>query len=799
MLEYEKIISQMTLNEKASLLSGEDFWHTRAIDRLKIPAMALSDGPHGLRKQASEGDHLGLVKGVPATCFPTAATMANSWDLALCEVVGQTLGKEAVYNNVNIILGPALNIKRSPLCGRNFEYYSEDPYLSGKLAAAYVKGIQKEGVGACLKHFAGNSQEYLRMTTDSVIDDRTLHEIYLTGFEIAVKEGKPKAVMSSYNKLNGIYTHENQFLLSDILVDKWGFDGIVVSDWGGSNDAVNAVKAGANLEMPSTGNDSILQLMDAVTDGHLDEKILDKRVDEFLRILYDTEIKSNLEVDLQEHHRLAQHAAEQAMVLLKNENILPISTSSKVAIIGDFAKIPRYQGAGSSLVNPYKLDGFMEVAGQTELNIIGYADGFNRIDGDDISDIDEAVELAKKADIVLVFMGLNEVCEMEGHDRSHLKISNNQIQLIQAVSQVAKKTVAIISAGAVIEMKWEENCDAIVHSYLSGQAGAKALLNVLTGKVNPSGKLSESYPYYYEDCPNVRYYPGKEKTCEYREGIFVGYRYFDKVEKEVRYPFGYGLSYTTFEYSNLVVEDHGIQCRVTNTGEVAGSEIIQMYINKNQTEVHRPVKELKGFTKAYIEPGETVDIVIPFDAYTFRYYDINSNEYVIEKGSYQILVGSSSRDIRLSGMIDMNGVQVNSDDSINLKQYYEGEVTDISSETFSKLYGKPLPKSLWDRSQPLEMNDSMSQMVYAKSLLARLAIKMLIRMRTRSVKKGKPDLNLFFLSNMSFRAIAKMSDGAFSMEMVEKMLIIINGRFFRGLGGLIKAFFKYKKRGKVNA
>ncbi len=794
--DYKSVVSKMTLIEKASLLSGEDFWHSRKIDRLGIPSIALADGPHGLRKQASEGDHLGLVKGVPATCFPTSATIANSWDLELCQEVGEALGKEATANDVNIILGPGLNIKRSPLCGRNFEYFSEDPYQAGKLAAAFTSGIQNMGVGACLKHFAVNNQEYLRMTNDSIVDERTLHEIYLTGFEIAVKEGKPKAVMSSYNKVNGTYSHEHSYLLRELLVDQWGFDGIVVSDWGGSNDPVDSIIAGAHLEMPSTGYDSVHQIVDAVRTGLLDEAVLDERVAEFLKVVNETQIKSKEPLNLEAHHKLAQKAVEASIVLLKNDAVLPLDEKTEIAIIGDFANVPRYQGAGSSMVNPFKLDSTLKVLNEASLNVIGYAQGYHRVGKSDANLVNEAILLAKKAKVAVVYIGLNEIDEVEGQDRSHLNISKSQIELLNELSKVTK-TVAIISGGSVIDMTWENHCDAIVHGYLSGQAGALAMLNVLSGKVNPSGKLSETYPMRYEDVPNKNYYPGTELTSEYREGIYVGYRYYEKANVKTRYPFGYGLSYTHFEYSNLLATQAGVKFTLKNVGTVAGAEIAQLYVGKSQANIHRAMKELKGFKKVYLEPGESAEVEIFFDEYTFRYYDANESRFEIEGGTYTLYLGSSSADIKLIDSIVIEGITPETDDSEALKAYFEGNVTDISYETFQSLYGDIVPPSRWDPSEPLGLNDSLAQMVYAKSILARLTIGVLVKLRNRSVKKGNPDLNLFFLSNMPFRAIAKMSNGAVSLAMTRNILDIVNGHFFKGISGLVKSFVKYRKRGLI--
>lgn len=789
------LISQMTLVEKASLLSGDDFWRTRAIDRLKVPQMAFADGPHGLRKQASEGDHLGLVKGVEATCFPTSATLANSWDIAVCDEVGRAIGAEAHHHHVNVLLGPGLNIKRNPLCGRNFEYFSEDPYLSGKLASAFTKGVQTLGVGACLKHFAANNQEYLRMTNDSIVDERTLQEIYLTGFEIAVKEAKPKAVMTSYNKINGTYAHENKYLLTDILVETWGFDGMVVSDWGGSNDAVESARAGANIEMPSTGYDSVNQLIEAVQSGFIEESIIDMRVSEYLKVLYETEIKTNSDLDLDQHHLIAQKAAEASMVLLKNEAVLPLDAKTRVAVIGDFAKVPRYQGAGSSMVNPYKIDTVLDVVNQVDLNYVGFAQGYERCGAVNTTKKAEALELARQADVVLLYIGLNEINEAEGQDRTHLKISDTQVDLLNALSNEPVKLVAIISSGSVVEMPWAQRCDAILHAQLSGQAGALAVLNVIRGKVNPSGKLAETYPVRYEDVPSAAFYPGAERTSEYREGLYVGYRYYDKAKAPVQFPFGFGLSYTTFEYSELNISEASVSCKVSNTGSVAGHEVVQLYVGKDQTRIHRPEKELKGFAKVFLEPGETKTVTIPFDAYTFRYYDVNLSAFAVEEGIYKVSLASSSRDVRLSGEKTVTGIVPQADDTAQLNAYFSGQVKSISTETFEHLYGEPVPVATWNRRDRLDVNDSLAQMVYAKSPLARLGIKILIGLRNRSVKKGNPDLNLFFLSNMPFRAIAKMSNGAFSMDMTRSLLIIVNGQFFKGVGRLIQSFNRYRKRG----
>ena len=559
-MKHQEIVSQMTLEEKCFLLSGKDFWQTRSVERLGIHNMVLSDGPHGVRRQAGSGDQLGLNPSLPATCFPTAATIANSWDPDLGEKIGECLGEEAASQGVGVLLGPGLNIKRSPLCGRNFEYCSEDPYLAGKMAAGYIRGIQKNGVAACPKHFACNSQELRRMASDSVVDERTLRELYLTGFEIAVKEGKAKSLMSSYNRVNGTYANENYHLLQEILRDEWGFDGFVVSDWGGSNEHIEGVRAGSHLEMPTTGGDSDLELVQAVKDGKISEEIINQRVDEILDVILPvTAAIVPLEgkpFDIEVHHKMAAKAAGESIVLLKNEgNILPLKKGTKVAVIGEFAQKARYQGAGSSVVNATKVDNAIDVIGNFDLDVVGFEAGYPRSgEGDPTMQV-KAVELAKKADIILLYIGLDEISESEGLDRPHMKLPQSQVDLIEAVAAVNPNVVTVMSAGSAVEMSWLDKCKAVIHGYLCGQAGAGAMLQAILGEINPSGKLAESYPVKYEDVSSATYFPSKQRTAEYREGLYVGYRYYETANVPVLFPFGYGLSYTTFEYSNLIVTD----------------------------------------------------------------------------------------------------------------------------------------------------------------------------------------------------------------------------------------------------
>lgn len=796
-MKHTELINKMTIEEKCSLLSGGTQFSTKPIMRLNVPNMLLADGPNGLRKQAEKAEHLGLNPSVPATCFPTAATMANSWNEELLETVGKCIGDEARAQRVNVILGPGLNMKRSPLCGRNFEYFSEDPYLAGKLAASYIRGVQTKGVAACPKHFAVNSQEWLRMHSDSVVDERTLREIYLTAFEIAVKEGRPKSLMSAYNRVNGTYASENTFLLQNILRDEWGFDGFVVTDWGGSNDRVKGLCAGGNLEMPTTGSDSDRQVAKAVRNGVLDKCVLDQRVGEYLSVLFDTVIPNNIPefFDEKEHHELARKAAGESIVLLKNEDhILPLKKGYRVAVIGDFAEIPRYQGAGSSFVNATKVDSPLGCLKKSGVNVIGYAPGFHRYGGEDGVLIKEAVNLAKKADILLLYLGLDELTETEGRDRTHMRLQLNQEQLLEELEKINSNIVVVFSGGAPVEITWLDKCKALIHGYLGGQAGAGAMVDVLVGKRNPSGKLAETWAIKYEDTPAYYYYPGKERTAEYREAMFIGYRYYESVKIPVRFPFGFGMSYTTFEYSDINISTDRVSFTITNTGSVEGAEIAQIYIGKKDSRVFRPVRELKGFAKVYLKPGESKVVAVSLDDKAFRYWNVRTNRWESEAGVYQIMVGESSESILLTGEVTVEGTDAPLPyEMTKLPHYFSGQIQKISDVEFCTVLGKEIPFAMWDRSKPLEMNDTFSQLIYAKSLVGRLIYKVTKKQAEKLRKDGKPDLDALFRYNMPFRAIAKMTGGMVDMAMVESLLIIFNGHFFRGLGGLVRAFFRKGK------
>lgn len=796
-MNYKEIISNMTLEEKCSLLSGEGNFTTKAVERLGIPRMFLADGPHGLRKQAGAADHLGLNASLPATCFPTSATVANSWDEELGEELGRMLGEEAAAQGISVLLGPGLNIKRSPLCGRSFEYFSEDPFLAGKMAAAYIRGIQSNGVAACPKHFAANSQETLRMHNDSVMDERTFREIYLTGFEIAVKEGRPLALMTAYNRINGIYANEDKRLLQQILKDEWGFSGMVVTDWGGSNDRVDGLIAGNHLEMPATDGNSDRELIAAVRDGRLSENLVDQRLEEYLRVLFATVIPENTpDFDKEVHHAFARKAAEQSAVLLKNdEGLLPLKTGTRVAVIGDFAAKLRYQGAGSSLVNPTRLDDQLTALASEGLVVVGFESGFLRNGGEDEAGKYAAVELAKKAEVVLFYMGLDELSETEGMDRSHMRIHSNQVDVLKAVSEVNPNVVAVFSGGAPFEMPWWDCLKAAVHGYLSGQAAAGAIARIVTGAVNPSGKLAETWPLSYEDTPAYRYFPGAEQTSEYREGIYIGYRYYRTAEVPVRFPFGFGLSFTTFAYSDLSADEKSVSVTVTNTGAVAGSEIVQVYISCIDSALFRPEEELKAFIKVRLEPGESKTVTLPLDDKTYRYFNISTGRYETEGGIYEIRVGASSADIRLRAEVQVQGSEAPLQySSKQLPSYYSGKISDVSTLEFEALLGFHVPEARWDRTKPLGRNDTVSQLCYAKSPIARLVYHIITRRKTRLEHKGTPDLNILFIYNIPFRGIAKMMGGAVDMAMVDALLEIVNGSFFRGTAHLIAAA---RRRGKA--
>lgn len=683
-LDVKKLVNELTLEEKASLCSGADFWHTEAIDRLNIPAAMVSDGPHGIRKQENLADHMGVAESIKAIGFPTASAMACSFDRDLLHKVGDALGEECVAEDLAVLLGPGINMKRSPICGRNFEYYSEDPVVAGELGAAFVNGVQEHGVGTSLKHFAANNQEWRRMSISAEIDERTLREIYLAAFETVVKKAQPWTIMCSYNRINGVYSCENDWLLNKVLRDEWGFEGLVMTDWGAMDERVPSLKAGLDLEMPDCHGETDKLIVKAVQSGELEESVLDTAVERILTMVdkYLTARKgidpasmvhplpSSVErgYDVAAHHALARTTAEQSAVLLKNEDILPLQKDKKIAFIGEFAKVPRIQGGGSSHINNTSIESALDAAGDS----VSYAQGFH-IDEETTDEtlLQEAITLAKGSDVAVIFAGLPDSFESEGFDRSHLNMPANQNELIARISEVQPNVVVVLHSGSPIAMPWLDKAAGVLQMYLAGQASGGAAVNLLFGDAIPCGKLAETFPLHLEDNPSYLNFPGnREKVC-YQEGVFIGYRYYDKKKMDVLFPFGYGLSYTDFTYSNMKVTVNGknaadvdviketdeivVSADITNTGNSDGAEIVQLYIKNPVVYEIRPEKELRDFAKVFLKAGETKTVTFTLNARAFSYYETRIHDWYAESGDYEILLASSSRDIRLQDTVSITG------------------------------------------------------------------------------------------------------------------------------------------------
>ena len=683
-LDVKKLVNELTLEEKASLCSGADFWHTKAIDRLNIPAAMVSDGPHGIRKQESLADHMGVAESIKAIGFPTASAMACSFDRDLLHKVGDALGEECVAEDLAVLLGPGINMKRSPICGRNFEYYSEDPVVAGELGAAFVNGVQEHGVGTSLKHFAANNQEWRRMSISAEIDERTLREIYLAAFETVVKKAHPWTIMCSYNRINGVYSCENDWLLNKVLRDEWGFEGLVMTDWGAMDERVPSLKAGLDLEMPDCHGETDKLIVKAVQSGELEESVLDTAVERILTMVdkYLTARKgidpasmvhplpSSVErgYDVAAHHALARTTAEQSAVLLKNEDILPLQKDKKIAFIGEFAKVPRIQGGGSSHINNTSVESALDAAGDS----VSYAQGFH-IDEETTDEtlLQEAITLAKESDVAVIFAGLPDSFESEGFDRTHLNMPANQNELIARISEVQPNVVVVLHSGSPIAMPWLDKVAGVLQMYLAGQASGGAAVNLLFGDATPCGKLAETFPLHLEDNPSYLNFPGnREKVC-YQEGVFIGYRYYDKKKMDVLFPFGYGLSYTDFTYSNMKVTVNGknaadvdviketdeivVSADITNTGNCDGAEIVQLYIKNPVVYEIRPEKELRDFAKVFLKVGETKTVTFTLNARAFSYYETRIHDWYAESGDYEILLASSSRDIRLQDTVSITG------------------------------------------------------------------------------------------------------------------------------------------------
>lgn len=703
------LVAQMTLEEKASLCSGLNFWQTKGLERLGLKPVMVTDGPHGLRKQAGGADHMNIANNIPATCFPAACATACSFDTELLVEVGRAMGEECLQEDVAVILGPGVNIKRSPLCGRNFEYFSEDPLVSGELASALIHGVQENGVGTSLKHYAANNQESRRMSVNSVVDDRALHEIYLKAFEISVRKSQPWTVMCSYNKINGTYASDNKMLMTDVLRDDWGFEGLVVTDWGAMNDRVEAVLAGLDLEMPASGGANDAKIVEAVQNGKLKENDVDKIASRVVEMILKAQAakKSGYRYDVDKHHQIARRAAAESCVLLKNNSgVLPLKVNVKVAVIGGFAKTPRYQGAGSSKINPTKVDNAYDELAKLGFTLT-YAEGYKGFKTDKAL-IAEAVKAAKEADVAVVFAGLPDEYESEGFDRKALNMPQSHTELIRAVAKANSKTVVVLQLGAPVITDWAADVEGLLVSYLGGQAGGGGVADVLTGKVCPSGRLAESWPLTLQDNPSFHYFPGGSKTVEYRESIFVGYRYYDTVEKPVAWPFGYGLSYTAFEYGGITVNGDEISFAITNTGKVAGAETIQIYVGLPGSKIFRPKKWLAAFRKVRLASGESKIVRVKLDKDVFRYYNTAANGWRTESGTYAIYVGASVTDIRLTAEMDVTG---DGDEALLSAQsalgYFHPTGNDFSDADFTALYGKPLPPAERLAGDAFTVNDTL--------------------------------------------------------------------------------------------
>ena len=730
--DMKAIIREMTLEEKAGMCSGRDFWHLKSVERLGIPEVMVSDGPHGLRKQDLEDTHPGVNDSIKAVCFPTACATACSFDRDLIYKMGEALGNECQAENVSVLLGPAANIKRSPLCGRNFEYFSEDPYLASQIAGAEIKGVESKNIGTSLKHFAANNQEYRRMSVSAEIDERTFREIYLAAFEDAVKEGKPSTLMCSYNRINGVFSSENRYLLTDILRDEWGYEGFVMSDWGAVNDRPEGVYAGLDLEMPGGNVTNDAEIVKAVKEGRLDEAVLDTTVERILNFIfryYDNRIEATF--DREADHALAQKVAEESIVLLKNDGLLPLSSDKKIAFIGKFAEKPRFQGGGSSHINCFKTTSALEAV--KDMANVTYAQGYDVIE-DVVDDtlLSEAVNAAKEAEVAVIFAGLPDKFECEGYDRDHMRMPNCQNTLISEILKIQKNVVVVLHNGSPIEMPWADDVNAILEAYLCGQAVGGACVNLLFGKANPCGKLAETFPYKLEDNPSFLNFPGNGKTVEYREGVFIGYRYYDTKKMPVRFPFGHGLSYTTFEYSDMQLcadeindtDTLTVSLKVKNTGDMAGKEIVQLYVADKTNATNRPAKELKNFVKVYLEPGEEKTVEMTLNKRSFAWYNTEINDWYAATGDYEIIAAASCEDIRLTKTVHVNSTVI-----LPIEIHMNTTVSEILANPLTRPFIEPMTKDLI-----AYMGGSVDESAASEAITPEMSINMMLNAPLRSLR-----------------------------------------------------------------
>ena len=795
-----ELVARMSVDEKAALCSGKTFWHLEANERLGVPSIMLTDGPHGLRKQSTAGDHLGLNASVPATCFPTASALASSWDRDLLREIGVALGEQCAAEDVAVLLGPGMNIKRHPMCGRNFEYFSEDPLLTGEMAAALVEGLQSEGVGASLKHFAANNQEAARIVVDAIVDERTLREIYLRGFEIAVRKAQPWTVMCAYNRLNGVYCSEHERLLNRVLRDEWGFEGLVVTDWGAANDRVLGIRAGLDLEMPTSGGVNDRRLARAVRAGTLAEEDLDRAATRnvALALAGAGPRQRACSVDHDAHHALARRAAAESVVLLKNaDDLLPLSPDANVAVIGAFAKTPRYQGAGSSQVTPTRIDRALDaIRAVASGSPPTYTAGYDPVrSAHDDALIAEAVAAAEAAAVAIVFAGLPGIYESEGFDREHMRLPEQHDRLIEAVCAANPNTVVVLSNGAPVEMPWVEAPAAIVEGYLGGQAGGAAVADILFGIVNPGGKLAETFPLRQSDVPADRWFPGNGRQAQYREGLYVGYRYFDSAGAPVLFPFGHGLSYTTFEYANPVFSSTGfergerldITFDLTNTGDRDGSEVVQLYVHHLESSVYRPEQELRAFTRVRLGAGQTDRVTLTLGDPAFGFYDTGGGRWIVEAGEVEVRIGASSRDIRLTARLPIRSGQAPGTKSLRGSPQLTSSGLEVSDAVFGDMLGRPVPPP--EPSRPFHVNSTITEI--AETWLGRQVRRQVARQFQRML--GVTDLDetnarMFeeMAHNLPLRSLVLFSRGRLGFPAVDALLAALNRRFGRLLRILVR-------------
>lgn len=796
MKDPKEILAQMTLEEKAAICDGADFWHLKGMEKYGFPSIMVCDGPHGLRKKDYSKTGDSLSNSVPAISYPTAATTAASWDSELLYEMGVALGKKCLKEEVGVLLGPGINMKRSPLCGRNFEYFSEDPILAGELAAGFINGVQSMGVGTSLKHFCANSQETRRMTCDSVVDERALREIYLTAFEIAVKKAKPWTVMNSYNKINGFHGSENKHTQLEILRNEWGFDGVVVSDWGAVNDRVLGLKNGNDLEMPSSSGSGAKKIVEAVKNGTLDEAVLNERALNMLNLIKKAVdgSKKDYKYNDADDQPLARRIAANSMVLLKNNGILPLKKNGKIAVIGELARKPRYQGAGSSHINPTQLDNALDELKKAGFDV-EFAQGYelsNKKAKKNAALAAQAAEVAKKCETAVVFIGLTDEYEAEGFDRSHMNLPAAHDALVEEILKVNKNVVIVLAGGSPVEMPWNDGVAAILNSYLGGQAGAGAVADILSGEVNPSGKLPETYPMTYADTPAYNNFPGNPASVEYRESVYIGYRYYEKADKAVRYPFGFGLSYTTFEYSDIKLDKTAmdendtltVTCKIKNTGDVSGYEIAQLYVADKESTIYRPVKELKGFKKVWLNPGEEKEISFELSKRAFAFYNVNINDWCVESGEFDILVGASSADIRLSATVNVTAAATDIPDYSEVAPvYYTGNVQNVADEQFIAVLGRELPPADYDPNRKLGICDTFESCRHAKNG------KTFYKLLSTVIPAGFAQA---IALQTPFRDFISMSGGVMSEDMANGLVMWISGekggirKILKGIPGAIK-------------